>query len=38
MQGVQVLRIEAYDAYVGMTKDAAQHNRWAFHETVWKEI
>ena len=38
MQGVQVLRIEAYDEYIGMTKDDAQRSRWIFHETVRKEI
>jgi len=38
MQGVQVLRNEAYDQYVGMMKDAAQHRRWAFQTAVRKEI
>jgi hypothetical protein len=32
------LRIEAYDEYVGMTKDAAERGRWTFHETVREEI
>jgi hypothetical protein len=38
MQGVQAVRIEAYDEYAGMTKDAAQRSRWTFHETVREEI
>jgi hypothetical protein len=38
MQGVQVLRIEAYDECVGTTKDVAQRSRWTFHETVREEI
>jgi hypothetical protein len=37
MQDVQVLRNEAYDEYVGMTKGAAQRSRWVFHATVRKE-
>ncbi len=34
MQGVRILRNEAYFLYVGMTKDEAQRRRWAFYEAV----
>jgi hypothetical protein len=29
---------DTYDQYFGMTKDAAQHSRWAFYAAVRKEI
>ena len=34
MQGVQILRSEAYTKYGGMTKDEAQRRRWAFYDAV----
>ncbi len=34
MQGVRILRNEAYLQYVGMTKGEAQHRRWTFCEAV----
>jgi hypothetical protein len=32
MQGVRVLRNEAYILYVAMTKEDAQRRRWTFYE------
>ncbi len=34
MQGVRILRNEAYVWYVAMTKDEAQRRRWTFYEAV----
>jgi len=34
MQGVQILRNEAYLLYVAMAKDEAQRRRWTFYEAV----
>ena len=34
MQGVRILRNEAYLWYVAMTKDEAQRRRWTFYEAV----
>ncbi len=34
MQGVRILRNEAYLLYVAMTKDEAQRRRWTFYEAV----
>jgi hypothetical protein len=34
MQGVRILRNEAYLWYVAMTKDETQRRRWTFYEAV----
>lgn len=34
MQGVRILRNEAYLLYVAMTKDEAQRSRWIYYEAV----
>jgi len=34
MQGAQIFRMEAYCLYAGMTKDEAQHSRWAYYKAV----
>jgi len=34
MQGARVLRNEVYFQYSAMTKDEAEHRRWAFCEAV----
>jgi hypothetical protein len=38
MQGVRILRNEAYVWYVAMTKHEAQRRRWTFYEAVNREI
>ncbi len=34
MQGVQILRNEAYFKYAAITKNEAQHRRGTFYETI----
>jgi hypothetical protein len=34
MQDAQILKNEAYKKYTAVTKDEAQHSRWAFYEAA----